>query len=209
MSAPSPLPPEMLTQLALAWQQIENFFTSLGLPAPPRPWFIPELPAAFPASFAGFREQLIQGKTTTRKRDGATAYDFQHFPLLDITPDIFGTYTVTWGYTNKVDGSQTHVATGIVNTFNIKAVGANRVELRDTRATPPRDPARGESIGYGDPDQIFDGVWHRFQSAITATVKSPSGATVTVTGALDETFKSVAGALSASYAGLRTALIMA
>jgi len=159
------------------------------------------------ATFGGFKQELIQasGQTTTRQRDGATAYDFWNFPLVNITPDIFGAYQVTWGWTNMVDGIVTFTATGIVNSFDITANGVNQITLIDNRASPPRDPARGGSIAFGDIDGYFDGLWHRFQSSVNVTVKSPSGASATVTGALDETFKSI-GKLSATFGGWNTQL---
>ena len=154
--------------------------------------------------FAGFRTELREGptQTTYRQRDGASAYDFWHYPLIDITADVSGEYVVEWDFKNYVDGTPAGFSTPtIVNRFPLQGGQTTRIELRDTR--PPetgRDPSRGESIAYGDPDGIFDGVWHTFRSEVTVTVISPSGAAVSASGVLEEVFKSV-GLLSVSFVG--------
>ena len=148
--------------------------------------------------FSGFRSELHGAKTTTRQRDGAEAYDFWHFPLVDITADVDGDFTVLWSYTNTLDGTPEYASSEITNVFTLEGGKTTQVELRDLVG----DPRRGESIAYGDPDELFDGVWHAFKSTVSVHVTSPSGATATCTGVLTETFKTV-GALAASFADFR------
>ena len=162
-------------------------------------------PAPSETGFAGFRTVLVEApvETTTRKRDGAEAYDFWHFPLIRVTPDVNGDFRVDWAYYNYLDGAAAAVGEGIVNVFpGLRAGEPVTLELHDTRdpATTGRDPARGESIAYGDPDGLFDGVWHRFRSEVSVNVSSPSGAIASVGGVLDEVFRTV-GVLVVEFAG--------
>lgn len=160
----------------------------------------PKAQPAGMAQFAGFKIELIQEPhmTTTRQRDGATAYDFWHFPLLDITGDINGTYTVLWGWANSLDGAPGGSSGGqvISQAFALQGGATSRIQLTDTRP----GNVRGGSVAYGDPDRVFDGVWHLFTSNLTIRVTSPSGVVVNLTGVLNETFKSV-GTLSANFVG--------
>jgi len=160
----------------------------------------PKVSGAELAKFAGFKTELMQEPhmTTTRQRDGATAYDFWHFPLLDITGDINGNYTVLWGWANSLDGVPGGNSGGqiISQTFALQGGLITRIQLTDTRA----GNIRGGSIAYGDPDGVFDGVWHVFASNLTIRVTSPSAAVVNLTPVLTETFKTV-GALSANFVG--------
>lgn len=158
--------------------------------------------------FAGFREELIQQphQTTTRQRDGVEAYDFWHYPLIDLTPDVGGDFTVTWRYVNSVDGSVAYDSGDIVNVFSLVGGVVQRLELRDTRlgdpggVPGPRDTLRGESIAYGDPDGLLDGAWHRITSNVSVSVTSPSGNVASTSGLLDETFMSVRR-LAVTFAG--------
>jgi len=154
------------------------------------------------AKFTGFREELVQkpNQTTYRERDGAAAYDFWYFPLIDITADINGSFEILWEYDNKVDGIVGYRSGTITNMVTLEGGRTTRVELRDTG--PTADPTRGESIAYGDPEGMFDGVWHAFSSTVSVTVRSPSGAEASATGVLSESFKSM-GALALSFAGFR------
>lgn len=158
--------------------------------------------------FLDFETKLVQSPemhdTTYRLRDNVSAYDFWHFPVIKIVPDVVGEFIVEWNWSNKLDGLQGgYSAPTINNSFTITDIkGVNEFILIDNRdpISSGRDPNRGGSIAYGDPENIFDGLWHRFQSSVIITIKSPSGATVTITGELDETFKTI-GVLSASFAG--------
>jgi hypothetical protein len=145
--------------------------------------------------FAGFKEELRNEgvHTTTRKSDNEQGYDFWYFPLIDITPDVLGTYEISWNWVNNNGASSGN----IVNTVNINSAVVTRVQLVDSRP----DNKRGGSIAYGDPDEHFDGLWWLFHSDVTVTIKSPSGATVTVSGSLEDQFKSVMGSMSASFVG--------
>lgn len=155
-------------------------------------------PAPGDVGFAGFRTELRSGphETTYRQRDGAAAYDFWHYPLIDLTADVSGEFEIVWSYTNYVDGALDWESGPISNVFTLVGTEVMRLELMDTMG----DPSRGQSIAYGDPDGIFDGVWHAFRSEVAVTVISPSGAQAATSGVLDEVFKSV-GALSVSFAG--------
>lgn len=152
------------------------------------------------AEFAGFRTELRQTptQTTTRQRDGAQAYDFWHYPLVAVTADVTGNFTVVWRYVNSVDGAPTYDSGDVTNGFALAGGQTQTLELRDTRAAA--DPARGESIAYGDPEGLFDGAWHTFRSEVAVTVVSPSGTQASAAGVLEEVFRSV-GLLSVSFAG--------
>ena len=154
------------------------------------------------ATFMGFRTQLVRRGTTTRQSDGAEAYDFWHYPLIDVMTDMDGDFTVTWRYINYLDGSIEYDSGDIVNTFPGLAGGrTERLELRDNREPSApggicngvscRDTRRGESIAYGDLEGLLDGRWHRFKSDVSVLVASPSGAVASTIGVLEESFKTV------------------
>jgi hypothetical protein len=169
------------------------------------------------ASLSNFALQIIDEEhaTTTRQSTGQAGRDFQFYPVISVTPDVNGTIEVDWMWKNFFDGapagSSTHTvgvepAIGdIINTFP-NLVGGRAVDLQlvDNRdpATTGRDPTKNGSIAIGDDAFIAlgkqDGAWHSFESDVAITVKSPSGASVTISGKLGpENFKSVGG-LSAS-----------
>lgn len=156
------------------------------------------LETIFGVEFAGFREELIQSpsnQTTYRKSDGASAYDFWNFPIINIAASTAGTYNIDWSYSNYLDGKQGGLSGAIINTVQLVFNGQTKdVQLNDTRdpAVSLRDPNRGGSIAYGNPEALFDGVWHVFESRIYITVISPSGAMATCQGYLREEYKSTA-----------------
>lgn len=165
-------------------------------------------------AFAGFELEKINGQTTTRQGTGETATDFRFYPLINLTPDVNGDFTVLWDWRNFFDGlavgySSPDVAVGSFDGFSIKNIfsgmvagQAVQIKLVDNRA----GNTRGGAIAIGDVDFVAlgkqDGLWHAFKTEVyQVKVKSPSGAYVDLSGAFTDNFKST-GALSASWAGL-------
>lgn len=153
---------------------------------------------------AGFNVGPLTPGTTTRQSTGETASDFRFYPKVAITPDVNGTYTVTWSWANKFDGAPV-ASSGpipITNSFPGFLGGQPQtVQLLDNRP----ENNRAGAIAIGDIDFIDlnkqDGLWHSFESDLTIKVTSPSGVSVTLTGKLGpENFKST-GVLSAQFAG--------
>lgn len=168
-------------------------------------YFLTQKPPGVLAEFAGFQAEAVETGTTTRQSTGETARDFQFYPLINVTPDINGNFTVAWRYVNYLDGAQTVDSGTITNVFTGLIAGAPvQLQLVDTRPTPPRDPERNGSIAIGDKDFAGlgkqDGEYHSFTSQVTVTVTSPSGTSKSVSGSLQDNFKSV-GALSVGFAG--------
>lgn len=171
------------------------------------------------ARFDAFELNVVDSTgTTTRQSTGETATDFQFYPIIHVVPDVNGTIEIDWDWINTIDGlnagSSAHTSGGtpaigdIVNTFTGLVAGQpydlKLVDNRDPASTG-RDPSRNGSIAIGDPSFVGwglqDGLWHSFKSVVGVRVKSPSGASVNVSGQLGpENFKSV-GALSASFGG--------
>lgn len=159
------------------------------------------------ATLIGFACEKIgdSGQTTTWQRTGQSGTDFHFFPYLNLTPDINGSFRIDWSYNNKFpDGAQAVIATGIVNQFPELIAGQQvTLKLVDTRdpASSGRDPTRGGAIAIGDKDfagfGIQDGIYHSFHSDVTVKITSPTGATLDLSGTLNEYFKSV-GSLSGS-----------
>lgn len=156
------------------------------------------------AGFAGFRTEVREGptQTTTRQSDGVQAYDFWHYPLVDVTADVDGQFQFVWSYKNYVDGGLVYQSGDIVNLFDLLSGQVTRLELVDNRP----ENQRGGSIGYGDPDGFFDGVWHAFRSEVSVTVISPSGAQASASGVLQESFMTF-GALSVAFVGFNVQTI--
>lgn len=161
--------------------------------------------------FGGFRSEVRnQSQTTTRQSDGVSGYDFWYYPLIDLTADVSGDYTVVWRYINSINGSVDYDSGDITNVFTGLSAGQTvRLELRDTRpgdpggVPGPRDTLRGEAIAHGDPEGLFDGAWHAFRSDVNVLASSPSGAVASTDGVLQESFMSV-GALAVSFVGFNS-----
>jgi len=175
-------------------------------PNPPLPPILMRKLTKSKVQFAGFATEMIQtpSQTTTRQRDGATAYDFQNYPLIDVTTDVSGKVTVLWGWANTLDGTPAGHSGGqiITNAFDVIGGRVTRCQLVDNRP-PPEGNVRNGSLAFGDPDGLFDGLWHRVIGNLVIKVTSPLGAVVNIIGTLDETFKTVA-AFSAAFAGWQT-----
>lgn len=157
-------------------------------------------PKVVGAEFAGFKTELVEAphQTTYRQRDGASAYDFRHYPLIDLTPDVDGDFTVEWFWTNTLNGGAWGSSeVWIPNSFTGLSYGVTvRLQLVDVRP----GNVRGGSLAFGDPDGLFDGVWRTFHSDVQVRVVSPSGAEAATTGTLNEVFRSI-GVLAVSFAG--------
>lgn len=147
------------------------------------------------ARFLRFKTELVQSssyQTPYMKGDGVLAYDFWYFPIVDITADVTGTYEIVWSYRNILDGNPGGFSGAIGNSVDLVAWQSKEFELSDGRdlSTSGRDPHRGNSIAYGYPDSILDGEWHLFESIVSVTIISPSGATSSCQGFLREYFLS-------------------
>jgi hypothetical protein len=161
-------------------------------------------PTVLAAKLRGFEEKTKSSGTTTRRSTGETARDFLFYPLLQITPDVNGTFRVEWSYSNTFDGSPEFSSGPITNEFT-GLVGGTPTTVKLIHTGPTADPAREGAIAIGDVDFIAlgkqDGQWHSFMSDLTIRVVSPSGASVSLTGRLGpEDFKSV-GVLTATLVG--------
>lgn len=156
------------------------------------------------ATFNGFNLNIVdatQHETTTRQSTGQTGKDFRFYPVVHVVPDASGTLEIDWSWQNYFDGAAggNSGTAPIVNTFSGLTAGVGvDLQLTDNRT----GNIRNGSIAIGDVDFVAvgkqDGSWHTFESDVAVQVKSPSGATVNLTGKLGpENYKSV-GALSAS-----------
>lgn len=159
------------------------------------------------ARVSDFKVKAIMGRTTTRRSTGEEATDFWIYPILIITGDVNGDYTITWRYTNNLGGN-IYESGDITNTVTLTAGVPTEVWLKDTR--PEADPTRGQSIAIGDVDFIAlgiqDGNWYLFTSDVSGVVTSPTGATASFSGTFSDEFKSI-GELSVSLS--RFGVVMA
>jgi hypothetical protein len=160
--------------------------------------------APLQATPGGYKLNLVDTSGhTTRQSTGTVEKDYQFYPLVNLTPDIPGTYTVNWMFQNFVDGvakgSSAHTsgaspAVGdILNTFpNVSA--AQQLQLLDNRdpASTGRDTSANGSEDFGDAAMVAlgfqDGKWHTFKTEYTAQIVSPSGATVTISDSIQDNF---------------------
>jgi hypothetical protein len=178
-------------------------WTGIGVISALIPKLVQAEPPVSDILFQGFRTELIQEEeghnTTTRQSDGAQAYDFRHYPLVGVDPDIDGEYQIDWTWTNYLDGVQVFSSPLITNIFTALEGGVPvTLELTDNRA----DNNRGGSIAFGDPDGLFDGVWHTVETELSLTLTSPSGQTASLNTGLVTlgVFQSVA-ALGLTFEG--------
>lgn len=162
------------------------------------------------ARFVDFNLRTKPLGTTTRRSTGQEAELFMFYPVVSITPDVSGTFTVEWDFVNTLDGYDfgRSIPT-IVNEFSDLRGGETvSVELVDNRdpATTGRDPWAEGSLSIGDKYLAADGLWHSFKSVVTVRVVSPTGAYIDLSGVLGPEDFMCVGVLAADFQGfsLRT-----
>jgi hypothetical protein len=125
---------------------------------------------AFSAQFAGFQVSSLKPGTTTRRATEETAKEFRFYPLINLTPDVNGDFSIFWDWRNFFDGAPAGYSEpkifdckGLM--FSIKndfpgLVAGRQVQLQlvDGRPYRPGDPAnvRGGAIAIGDDDFIAE-----------------------------------------------------
>lgn len=170
------------------------------------------------AELVGYHlERNLGGHTTERRNTGQQGVDFRFYPILQITPDVNGDFTIRWDWQNYWDGNVGGCSEPTIEDV-IPGLTAGQTQDHILVDNRPENDRQG-AIAIGDVDfqalGIQDGNWHEFRTDVgeginipnfgrtgEGKVTSPTGAVATFVAPnwINEDFRSW-GELSAGIVG--------